>query len=68
MGLANAATTAIGLTVLAVEPMNNGRLFGSVSAEIDIEGVVVIVHGIQATRDPSGTRIELPKHRDHAGT
>jgi hypothetical protein len=68
MGLADVATTAIALTVLAVEPMSSGRLFALVSAEIDIEGVVVIVHGIQAMLDPSGTRIELPKYRDHAGT
>jgi stage V sporulation protein G len=26
------------------------------------------VHGIQAVRDPEGTRIELPKFRDGTGT
>jgi len=62
------ATTAIGLTVLEVEPVNCGKLYALVTAEIDIEGVAIIVHGIQAVRDPGGTRIALPKFRDARGT
>jgi stage V sporulation protein G len=64
----SAPTTAIGLTVLAVEPVNSGKLFALVAAEVDIEGVGVVVHGIQALRCAAGTRIELPKFRDHTGT
>jgi stage V sporulation protein G len=30
--------------------------------------VTIIVHGIQAVRDPEGTRIELSKFRDGTGT
>jgi stage V sporulation protein G len=64
-----APTAAIGLTVLAVEPVSSGKLFALVTAEVDIEGVSVVIHGIQALRcDPAGTRIELPKFRDHTGT
>jgi stage V sporulation protein G len=63
------ATVRIGLTVLAVEPVTGGKLFALVTAEIDIDGVAVIVHGIQAVRcEPAGTRIELPKFRDASGT
>jgi hypothetical protein len=35
----SAPTTAIGLTVLAVESVNSGKLFALVAAEIEIEGV-----------------------------
>ncbi len=63
------ATAAIGLTVLAVEPVNSGKLYALITAEIDIEGVTVIVHGIQAVRcEPAGTRIELPRFRYVRGT
>jgi stage V sporulation protein G len=61
-------TATIGLTVLEVEPVNSGKLFALATAEIDIEGVAVVVHGIQAVRDPAGTRIALPKFRDARGT
>jgi stage V sporulation protein G len=63
------ATAAVGLTVLAVEPVKSGKLFALATVEIDLDGVAIVVHGIQAVRcDPAGTRIELPKFRDQSGT
>jgi hypothetical protein len=45
-----ATTKAIGLTVLDVQTMNNGRLFALATVEIKIERLAVIVHGVQALR------------------
>jgi hypothetical protein len=56
------------ITVLSIEPIESARVFALASVEIDIDGVVLVVHGIQATRcDPVGTKITLPKFRDHKG-
>jgi stage V sporulation protein G len=63
----SAATASVGLTVLDVEAVNSGKLFALVAVEIDIDGIVVIVHGVQAVRDPPGSRIEMPKYRDRNG-
>ena len=62
-----AATALIRLTVLAVEPVHRSKLFALISAEVEIEGISVIVHGIQATRDTLNIRIEMPKFRDGGG-
>ncbi len=63
----SAATTSIGLTVLAVEPVHRSKLFALISAEVEIEGIIVIVHGIQAVRETVNIRIEMPRFRDGNG-
>jgi stage V sporulation protein G len=56
------------ITVLAITPVQAGKLFALASVEIDIDGIQVQVHGIHALRvAPVGTRIELPKFRDAVG-
>jgi hypothetical protein len=38
------------------------------SVEIDIDGVLLVIHGVQAIRVlPMGTRIDLPMFRDESG-
>jgi stage V sporulation protein G len=64
----SAPTALIGLTVFAVEPVHRSKLFALISVEVEIEGIAVIVHGIQAMRDPLNIRIEMPKFRDGNGT
>ena len=61
------ATASIGLTVLTIEPVDRSKLFALISAEVEIEGIAVIVHGIQAIRDVRNVRIEMPKFRDGDG-
>jgi len=60
--------STVNITVLSVTPARGGRLFALASVEIDIGGVVIVLHGIRALRvEPAGTRIELPKIRNAAG-
>ena len=56
------------ISVLDVQPINAGKLFALATVEIDIDGVIIVVRGIQALRiGPARTRIELPKFRDASG-
>jgi stage V sporulation protein G len=63
-----ASTTPVSITVLAVTPMRAGKLFALAAVEIDIDGVLIEIHGIRALHvPPAATRIELPTFRDAAG-
>jgi hypothetical protein len=64
----NAETGSVAITVLSVTPISGGRLFALASVEINIDGVLVEIHGIRATRVATGaTRVELPTFRDTTG-
>ena len=43
-------STTAKITVLNVQPVKGGKLFALASVEIDIDGVVIVVHGVQALR------------------
>jgi hypothetical protein len=61
-------TAPVSITVLSVTPMRAGKLFALAAVEIDIDGVLIEIHGIRATHVPvAATRIELPTYRDDAG-
>jgi hypothetical protein len=58
----------VSITVLTVKPVNFGKIFALASVEIDIDGVVLVIHGVRAIRVlPMGTRIDLPMFRDESG-
>ena len=57
----------ISITVLSVKPVKFGRIFALASVEVDIDGVLVVVHGVRAIVHPIGTRIDLPMFRDENG-
>jgi stage V sporulation protein G len=62
------ALGTVGISVIDVQPVNAGKLFALAAVEIDIDGIIIVVHGIQALRnEPAGTRIEYPKYRDASG-
>jgi stage V sporulation protein G len=62
-------TSTVSITVLSVKPVKFGKIFALASVEINIDGVLVLVHGVRAIRvHPSGTRIDLPMFRDENGT
>jgi len=45
-----------------------GKIFALASVEIDIDGVLLVLHGVRAIRvQPMGTRIDLPMFRDENG-
>jgi beta-galactosidase GanA len=45
-----------------------GKLFALASVEINVDDVLIEIHGIRAIRTATGaTRVELPKFRDATG-
>jgi hypothetical protein len=62
------SSSIISITVQSVKPVKFGRIFALASVEVDIDGVLVVVHGVRAIRvHPIGTRIDLPMFRDENG-
>jgi hypothetical protein len=64
----NCPSSTVSITVLTVKPVKFGKIFALASVEIDIDGVLLVIHGVQAIRVlPMGTRIDLPMFRDESG-
>lgn len=62
------SSSTVSITVLSVEPVKFGRIFALASAEVDIDGVPIVIHGVRAIRvHPIGTWIDLPRFRDENG-
>ena len=58
----------VSITVVSVKPVKFGKIFALASVEIDIDGVLLVIHGVRAIRlHPIGTRIDLPMFRDENG-
>src|ERR1700724_3059525 len=50
----------VSITVLSIKPVKLGKIFALASVEVDIDGVLLVIHGIRAMRaQPTGTRIDL---------
>jgi DNA-binding cell septation regulator SpoVG len=62
-----AVSGLVSIKVLSMMPVRAGRLFALASAEIDIDGIQIAIHGIRAIKAADGTRIELPQFRDQSG-
>ena len=57
--------STVSITVVSVKPVKFGKIFALASVEIDIDGVLLVLHGVRAIRvQPMGTRIDLPMFRD----
>jgi hypothetical protein len=64
----NCPSSTVSITVLTVKPVKFGKIFALASVEIDIDGVVLVIHGVRAIRVlPMGTRIDLLMFRDETG-
>ena len=62
-------SSTVSITVLSVKSVKFGRIFALASVEVDIDGVLLVIHGVRAIRvQPIGTRIDLPMFRDENGT
>jgi hypothetical protein len=48
-------------------PVKFGKIFELASVETDVDGVVLVIHGVRAIRVPMGTRIDLPMFREESG-
>ena len=65
---APSSSSTVSITVLSIKPVKFGRIFALASVEIDIDGVVLVIHGVRAIRaQPTGTRVDLPVFRDENG-
>ena len=61
-------SSTVSITVLSVKPVKFGKIFALASVEIDIDDVLLVIHGLRAIRlHPIGTRIDLPMFRDENG-
>jgi hypothetical protein len=48
------SSSRVSITVLSVKPVNFGRIFALTSVEIDIDGVLLVIHGVRAMRATNG--------------
>lgn len=60
-------TTTVKITVIDVQRITAGKLFALATVEIDIDGIVLLVHGIQAVWTDEGTQIDPPRYRGPNG-
>lgn len=59
------SSSRVSITVLSIKPVHFGSIFALASVEIDIDGVLLVIHGVRAMRArPMGTRVDLPVFRD----
>jgi hypothetical protein len=62
------SSSTVSITVLSIKPVKFGKIFALASVEVDIDGVLIVIHGVRAMRaQPMGTRIDLPVYRDENG-
>jgi DNA-binding cell septation regulator SpoVG len=67
-GTSPSSLSTVSITVLSIKPVNFGRIFALASVEIDIDGVLLVIHGVRVMRArPMGTRVDLPVFRDENG-
>jgi hypothetical protein len=61
-------SSLVPITVLSIKPVKLGRMFALASVEIDIAGLVLVLHRVRALRlQPIGTLIDVPRFRDENG-
>jgi hypothetical protein len=61
-------SSLVSITVLSIKPVKLGRIFALASVETDIDGLVLVLHGVRALRlQPIGTLVDLPMFRDENG-
>jgi len=61
-------TTTATITVLEIIPLNGGgRLLALADVELVLDGVALVLHGVQVRADGDGTEIRLPNYRSPSG-
>ena len=57
-------SSTVSITVVSVKPVKLGKIFALGSVEIDIDGVLLVIHGVRAMSvHPLTKPIELPMFR-----
>ena len=63
------STTTVQITVLNLAPMcGRGNLLALADVEVLIDGVSIILHGVQVCATSERTEVRLPKYRGADGT
>lgn len=62
-------TTQALVTVLSLVPVSGGgKLLALADVEVVIDGIQIVVHGVQVRGDGAGTEVTLPRYRAADGT
>lgn len=56
------------ITVLNITPTTANRVVALADVEVVIEGIAIVVHGVQLRADSSGTEVTLPRYRAADGS
>ena len=59
-------TTAT-ISVLAINRASGGRLLALADVEIVLDGIPIVIHGVQVRADANGSEVSLPKYRGGSG-
>ena len=68
VGIMSDATSTVTIEVMTVTPVHAGRLLGLADVELTLDGVAILIHGIQIRADGHGTEIALPRYRAPDGS
>lgn len=60
-------TTTATITVLSLTPVQAGRLVALADVELLLDGVPIVIHGVQVRADGKGTEVTLPTYRASGG-
>ena len=60
-------TTTATITVLDIQPVQAGKLLALADVEMVLDGISLVLHGIQVRADANGTKITLPNYRAPSG-
>jgi stage V sporulation protein G len=61
-------TSTATISVLQVTPIHAGRVLALADVELMLDGVSLIIHGVQVRADASKTEITLPNYRAPDGS
>lgn len=56
-------TTTVTFNVLSLTPIRSGKILALADVEIVIDGVALLVSGLQMRATPRETRVDVPTHR-----
>lgn len=66
--MTNAEYLPVTISVLNITPTTANRVMALADVEVVIEGIALVVHGVQLRADSSGTEVTLPRYRAPDGS
>jgi stage V sporulation protein G len=68
MSAPSLSTIQARIAVVNLAPVQGGRLVALADVELLLDGVSIILHGVQVRADGAGTEVTLPKYRAADGS